>query len=113
MIERMYAFFGEDEPFFIERSEAERITRLLAEIPTLTDWTPLANVAKRIGQRSDQTANSARLLAGAKRIEIEHAYGNETIAAAPILKIKKDRYNKRKNATGKHFMRAPIYIKKP
>ena len=113
MDERLFAIFDDSESFFMERREAERVRQLLEEIPALGEWTLLSSVSKRLGQRCDQTAATARLLRAAQRIEIERSYGNEIIAQAPILKIKKDRYNKRKNATGRKYMRAPIYIKRP
>lgn len=111
--ERLFVIFEDNESFFVEKPEAERIKQLLDEIPALSGWTLLSSVAKRLGQRCDQTAATARLLRAAQRIEKETPYGNETIAHAPILKIRKDRYNKRKNATGRNYMRAPIYIKRP
>lgn len=97
-----------------ERDEALRIEKLLHEIPTLAEWTPLFIVARDIlKEKIPATISSVRLLWNAERVEKETPYGIEVLATYPIFELRKSKRNTRTSLKQFRFLRAPFYIKAP
>lgn len=102
-----------DDYTYVETKEAQRIQKLLRIIPHLTEWTPLFKIAKQMGEKQAATISTVRLLWGAHLIQIEHAYGTETITKSPFLKMRKEKTNKNNHRGRTKQYRAPVYIMRP
>lgn len=102
---------GENE-WVLERSEEVRVNKILEVLPKYTDWTPIWQLAKEIGETPSTTSNTAMKILAAKYIQKEDNQITTT-HTAPIINLRKGRYNKKRNPTKIHYLRAPIYIKCP
>jgi len=101
------------EYWYLERSESNRVHRLLKLIPRLHTWTPLKRIVKELDESTAAVISSIRAVRGALYIEQDKPYGNEIIIRSPILMVLKKSSNLRSKISKQAFLRAPIYIKKP
>jgi len=97
----------------VEKSEAQRIEKIINIIPSLLKWTPLDKVAHSINEKIPSVIFSVRLLFDAERIERTLPYGTEVIAQFPFIRVLKKNRHTQANLKKSRFLRAPIYIKKP
>ena len=110
---RLVALVGDDSYFYLEKSEDERARKILKALPHYQKWTPVSVLAKEINESTLLTTNTAFKLLGSKYADCEIFGKKEIIAKAPLIKIKKEKYNTRNNSRKQKFLRAPIYIKFP
>lgn len=94
---------------YLERSESERIKKILEIIPNLKSWTQPQIISNHIGEKRIATTQAIYKLAGAKKLIID----GRIIAEHPIILLRKERYNPKNNLQEKKYLRPPIHIKCP
>ena len=99
--------------FHLEKSEEQRARDILKALPNFQEWTPISRLAKEIGSSTLITTWTALKLWAAKYADIEMYGKNVIIAQEPLILIRKEKHNTRKNATKQKYLRPPIYIKHP
>ncbi len=96
---------------YLERSEANRVIKILKMLPSLRQWTPAQSIADSIDERLPALLSTLHKLAGAKLIDINNKGKIQAIARHPILLLNKQQFNPN---TDKHsFLRAAVLVKKP
>lgn len=117
-MERLRIVYSETngQPFeywYLERSESNRVYRLLKLIPRLHDWTPIKRVTKELDVSAASLISTLRALRGALYVDTDSSVGNKIIARSPIVMVLKKSSNLSAQAFKDTFLRAPVYIKKP
>jgi len=100
---------GELSYFYLEKSEALRVIKILKILPEITEWTSLSRVASAIETDVLVTQWTLSKLSGAKYIDILKDGERVVLAKEPVLLIKKGHI--RPNPRCK-YLRPTIYIKK-
>jgi len=110
---RLLFWLEEDNYWVLEKSEEERVRKILEVLPKFAKWTPISALARAINDSTLSTTYTAIKLLAAKEIMQEKDYQIETIATAPIINLQKGEHNKKRSITKTNYLRAPIYIKHP
>ncbi|MCK5707448.1 MAG: hypothetical protein KAI43_07320 [Candidatus Aureabacteria bacterium] len=97
--------------FYLERNEGLRVIELLKILPELKQWTPLSKTAEKLNVSPLVLQWTILKLAGAKHIDIKVDDKRKIIAKAPIILIRKEKYNTRNNLSRYKFLRPTIYIR--
>ena len=104
-----YEADGEISYFYLEKSEALRVIKILKLLPEITEWTSLSRVAAAIETDVLVTQWTLLKMAGAKYIDILKDGERTVVAKEPVLLIKKGHI--RPNPRCK-YLRPTIYIRK-
>ena len=104
-----YESNGEVSYFYLEKSEALRVIKILKILPEITEWTSLSRVASAIETDVLVTQWTLLKMAGAQYIDILKDGEREVLVKEPVLLIKKGHV--RPNPRCK-YLRPSIYIQK-
>ena len=104
-----YEADGEISYFYLEKSEALRVIKILKILPEITEWTSLSRVASFIETDVLVTQWTLLKMAGAQYMDILKDGKREVLAKEPVLLIKKGHI--RPNPRCK-YLRPTIYIQK-
>ena len=111
---RLVSFHDEESYIHLERSEEARAMKILEALPKFSQWTPISRLAKSIKQSTLSTTTTAIRLWGTKRAEKDGANGKtRTLAEAPIILIRKQKYNHRNNQQRTKYLCPTIFFKAP
>lgn len=95
---------------YLEKSESNRVIKILKLLPSLFDWTPAGIVAKEIGEKLAAVISTLHKLAGAEIVDTTFDGRTQILAKRPFIAINKQKYNKKAGMVG--YLRATIFIKR-
>jgi len=105
-----YEANGEISYFYLEKSEALRVIKILKILPEITDWASLSRVASAIETSVLVAQWTLSKMAGAKYIDILRNGKREVLAREPVFLVKKGHIRPNRRCK---YLRPAIYIKKP
>ncbi len=109
---RLVSFHNEESFFHLERSEEARAIKIIKALPKYVQWTPISRLAKDIRQSTLSTTSTAIRLWGAKKAEKDDKDGKpQILIRAPIILLRKEKYNHRNNQQGTKYLCPTIYFK--
>lgn len=112
---RLVGFHGEESFIHLEPSEEARAMLMLDVLPKFPQWTPISRLAKEIGHSTLMTTTTAIRLWAASRAEKDDGNGGKPliVAKAPIILLRKEKYNPRNNKHKTKFLCPTIFFKNP
>lgn len=111
---RLVSFHQEDSFLHLERSDEARAIKILEELPNYPQWTPISKLARAIKESTLSTTSTAIRLWGTMRAEMDDETGKPQILIhAPLILLRKEKYNPRNNQHKTKFLCPAIYFKKP
>lgn len=111
---RLISFHQEDSYLHLEPSDEKRALKILEALPNYPQWTPISTLARKIKQSTLSTTSTAIRLWGTMRAEKDDRSGKPQILIhAPLILLRKEKYNPRNNQQKNKFLRPTIYFKNP
>lgn len=98
--------------FYLEKTEASRVIKILKILPELKEWTSVSDVGEMISSKTPATLSVVLKLAGALRIDVKLSdRSRKILAKRPVLALKKEPHYIG-NISGKRmYLRSKVFIK--
>jgi len=111
---KLVSFHTNESYIHLEPSEERRAIKIIKALPKYHQWTPISRLAKDIKESTLSTTSTAIRLWGAKQAEKDDNVGKpQILIRAPIILLRKEKYNHRNNQHKTKYLCSTIYFKAP